>query len=65
MVRKGLPLKLIVAKGIKAIRKSGRKDLTPYAERLEAAQKENNIDEVGKVLAELATYLQSGSGVKM
>lgn len=65
MSRKGLPLKLVVSKGIKVIKNSGRPELQPYAERLTAAQKENNVDEIAKILSELATYLQGKTGVKV
>jgi len=59
---KGMPLKVIVAQGIKKIQSSGRKDLQCFVDRLNKANEANDYEEVTKILAELATCLIQAKG---
>lgn len=66
MGRKGLPMKLLISKAIKTIRGSGKPELQEYADRLNVANDKSDMDEVAKILSELATRLQGyRTGVKM
>lgn len=64
---KGIPLKIIVAQGIKKIQSYGRADLQAYVDRLRAANDANDHEEVSKILADLSTYLiqTKGKGTKV
>lgn len=54
---KKVPIQFVVAQGIKAIRDSGRKDLEPYADRLEEAKEKEDYAEASRILSEVAVYL--------
>lgn len=64
---KKMPLKFIVAQGIRKIQSCGRADLQVYVDRLKAANDADNHEEVTKILADFSTYLiqTKGKGIKV
>jgi hypothetical protein len=56
---KQVPLKILVGKGIKAIRDSGRKDLEPYVDKLNIAKEKEDYPAVAQILTDLVTMLNA------
>lgn len=54
---KKVPIQFVIAQGIKAIRDSKRKELEPYAKRLEEARGNGDYAEASRILSEVAVYL--------